>query len=177
MTKYGYVYAGRRNYSALTDFKDETFAYTYLNEQENIGNPQLFPAVTKTMAAPQLCLLQYKTITQRIDLHSLTVTLCQVAVRVLLTVYSLQVLLLNQYIYALLQKHNQTGKTSTCRRLASVVYGRTLITGTRGLKRCDSWAITSARSGWCLETFRIFIIRTIAACIIEKHFPYEQAEA
>ena len=41
----------------------------------------------------------------------------------------------------------------------------TLMTGTLGLNRCESWFRTSTSSCWCFRLFRIFIIRTIAACI------------
>lgn len=41
--------------------------------------------------------------------------------------------------------------------------GVTLMTGTLGLNRDDSWFRTSARSCWCFRTFLIFMILTIAA--------------
>ena len=40
----------------------------------------------------------------------------------------------------------------------------TLMTGTLGLNRDDSWFRTSARSCWCFRTFLIFMILTMAAC-------------
>lgn len=40
----------------------------------------------------------------------------------------------------------------------------TLMTGTRGLNLEDSWVSTSPSSCWCFRTFRIFMIRTMAAC-------------
>lgn len=39
----------------------------------------------------------------------------------------------------------------------------TLMTGTLGLNRDDSWFRTSARSCWCFRTFLIFMILTMAA--------------
>ena len=39
----------------------------------------------------------------------------------------------------------------------------TFITGTRGLKRDESWFSTSPNNCWCLSCFLIFMIRTIAA--------------
>lgn len=48
----------------------------------------------------------------------------------------------------------------------------TLITGTLGLNLLESCCMTSASRGWCFSTLRIFIIRTIAAWIIntEQYF-------
>lgn len=41
----------------------------------------------------------------------------------------------------------------------------TLIMCTRGLNLDESWFKTSATNCWCLRTFLIFMMRTIAACI------------
>ena len=40
----------------------------------------------------------------------------------------------------------------------------TLMMGTRGLKRDESWLRTSPNNCWCFNTLRIFMIRTMAAC-------------
>lgn len=42
------------------------------------------------------------------------------------------------------------------------------MTGTLGLNLLDSCDRTSASRGWCFNIFLIFMIRTIAACKINK---------
>ena len=57
----------------------------------------------------------------------------------------------------------------TCTCTCVCAWCRTLMIGTLGLKREDSWCSTSASSCWCFCSFLIFIIRTMAAYKYTQH--------